>query len=169
MNKTKNKIIEIATYIIVPLLFWVVSPCLGKFFDSLYFNYANVFAKLTTVIISGLLIIVIGTIIVFWTIFLFKTKGHGTPNPILPPKNFIIDGPYKYSRNPMALGGLLILLGESAIYFSPSLLGLTILYGVIIYLNAMFVEEPELINRFGEPYKKYLKNVPRFFPYINKK
>jgi len=169
MNKTKDKIIEIATYIIVPLLFWIVSPCLGKFIDSFYFNYDNIFTNLMLVLILGSIITVIGVILVFWTIILFKTKGQGTPNPKLPPKKFIISGPYKYSRNPMALGGLLILLGESAIYYSPSLLGISILYGVIVYFNAMFVEEPELVKRFGEPYKNYLKSVPRFFPNIFKK
>jgi protein-S-isoprenylcysteine O-methyltransferase Ste14 len=35
---------------------------------------------------------------------------------------------------------------------------------VIIYLNAVFVEEPELLERFGEPYEDYLRRVPRFFP-----
>ena len=64
----------------------------------------------------------------------------------------------------MSLGGLLILLGEAAIYFSPSLLELATLYGVVVYFNAMFIEEPELRTRFGEPYTDYLERVPRFFP-----
>ena len=64
----------------------------------------------------------------------------------------------------MALGGLLVLLGEAVIYYSPSLLGLAILYGVVVYFNAMFIEEPELRERFGEPYTDYLEQVPRFFP-----
>ena len=64
----------------------------------------------------------------------------------------------------MAFGGLLILLGEAAIYYSPSLLGIALLYGLVIYFNAMFFEEPELKKRFGVPYKDYLKQVPRFFP-----
>jgi protein-S-isoprenylcysteine O-methyltransferase Ste14 len=160
----KNKIIEIATYIVVPLLMWVVSPLLGKFLDSLYFRYPDIFAKPVSIIVLGAFMISVGIALVAWTIYLFKTKGQGTPNPKLPPKEFVVSGPYRFSRNPMALGGLLILLGEAAIYYSPSLLGLAILYGVVIYFNAMFIEEPELIERFGEPYKDYLKRVPRFFP-----
>ena len=136
-GRTKDKIIEIATYIIVPLLFWVVSPCLGKFADSFYFNYCNIFSKLILVIILGSIIIAIGIILVFWTILLFKTKGQGTPNPKLPPKKLIIGGPYEYSRNPVALGGLLILLSESAIYHSPSLLGIS------IYVRRKYYNEPE--------------------------
>jgi len=68
----------------------------------------------------------------------------------------------------MALGGAILLFGEVAIYYSLSLLLLTILYVIIIYLNAMFVEEPELKKRFGHSYDQYLKEVPRFFPNIFK-
>ena len=112
--------------------------------------------------------ILIGSIIVGWTIYLFKVKGKGTPNPKLPPKTLIVIGPYKYSRNPMALGGFLTLIGQAGMYYSPSLGGIAILFGIIIYFNAMFVEEPELRKRFGEPYEAYLKQVPRFFPHPSK-
>ena len=160
----KNKVIELATYIIVPFFMWVVSPLLGKFIDTFYFPYPNLFAESFSIVLLGAFIILCGTALVAWTIFLFRTKGQGTPNPKLPPKVFIVSGPYKFSRNPMALGGLLILLGEAAIYYSPSLLILATLYGVIIYFNAMFIEEPELRERFGDPYRDYLERVPRFFP-----
>jgi protein-S-isoprenylcysteine O-methyltransferase Ste14 len=162
MNKTK--VIELATYIIVALAIWVVSPLLGKFIDSFYFHYPNVFADSILFTLFGACIVLLGTILAVWTIILFKTTGRGTPNPKLPPRVFVVSGPYRFSRNPMALGGLLILLGEATIYYSPSLLGIAILYGVVVYLNAKYVEEPELRKRFGEPYADYLKRVPRFFP-----
>ena len=160
----RNKAIEVITYVIVFLAIWVVSPILGKLLDSLYFNYPNVLASSIQIILPGIVIISLGTILALWTIFLFKTKGQGTPNPKLPPKKFIVCGPYKFTRNPMALGGLLILSGEAVFYFSPSLLAIAVLYGVIVYLNAMYVEEPELRIRFGNAYEDYLKQIPRFFP-----
>ena len=152
---SKGKVIELATYIVVALAMWVVSPLLGKFIDSFYFHYPNVLADSISIILFGACVILLGTIL---------TRGQGTPNPKLPPKVFVISGPYRISRNPMALGGLLILLGEAVVYYSPSLLGIAILYGVIVYLNAKSVEEPELRRRFGEQYDDYLKRVPRFFP-----
>jgi protein-S-isoprenylcysteine O-methyltransferase Ste14 len=161
---SKSKFIELATYIGSFLAFWVASPLLGKFIDSFYFPYPSLLAASMLVILGGVFLALIGAVLAFWTIFLFKTKGKGTPNPKLPPKVFIISGPYKISRNPMALGGLLVLLGEAVFYYSPSLLAIAILYGVVIYLNAKFVEEPELKERFGKPYGDYLKRVPRFFP-----
>ena len=127
LNVSKDKVVELATYIVVPLLMWVVSPLLSKFIDSFYFHYPNALADSISIILLGALIILCGTALVAWTIFLFKTKGQGTPNPKLPPKVFVVSGPYRFSRNPMTLGGLLILLGEAAIYYSPSLLGLATL------------------------------------------
>ena len=58
------------------------------------------------------------------------------------------------------VGGLLVLLGESMLYHSPSMLGLALLFGIILYLNAMWVEEPELRVRFSAAYEEYLKLRP---------
>jgi protein-S-isoprenylcysteine O-methyltransferase Ste14 len=66
----------------------------------------------------------------------------------------------------MALGGAVLLLGEVIIYYSLFLLILSTLYVIILYFNAMLIEEPELIKRFGKPYEQYLKDVPRFFPKV---
>jgi protein-S-isoprenylcysteine O-methyltransferase Ste14 len=161
---SKDKVIEAATYVSVSFAIWVASPLLGKFLDSLYFRYPNTLSDSLLIILLGVLVILCGTALAAWTIFLFKTVGQGTPNPILPPKVFVVSGPYRFSRNPMAQGGLLQLLGEAAIYYSPSLLGLAIVFGIVVYFNAMFIEEPALKERFGEPYNEYLERVPRFLP-----
>jgi len=34
----------------------------------------------------------------------------------------------------------------------------------MIYLQIVFLEEPQLKKRFGKPYIDYLKKVPRIFP-----
>jgi protein-S-isoprenylcysteine O-methyltransferase Ste14 len=160
----KNKIIEIATYIVVGLAIWVVSPLMGKFIDTFYFNYPKILTDAPLFMVGGLLLILLGCCLTGWTIWLFKIKGQGTPNPKLPPKTLIISGPYKFSRNPMAFGGFLTLLGEGLVYYSPSLGVIALAFAVIIYLNAMLVEEPELRRRFGAPYEEYLQQAPRFLP-----
>jgi protein-S-isoprenylcysteine O-methyltransferase Ste14 len=160
----RDRAMEVATYIIVFLLIWVISPLLGKFIDSFFFDYPKIFADSPLIILAGILLILPGSILTGWTIYLFKVEGQGTPNPMLPPKRLIVTGPYRFSRNPMAGGGLLTLLGEALVYYSPSLSVIAITYGLIVYLNAIFVEEPELRKRFGTPYEEYLEKVPRFFP-----
>ena len=160
----RDRALEIVTYVGVFLAIWVVSPLAGKFIDTLFFDYPKIFADSPTILGIGILVILTGSIIVGWTIYLFKVKGKGTPNPRLPPKTLIVIGPYKYSRNPMALGGFLTLVGEALVYYSPSLFAIAILFGIIVYFNAMTVEEPELRKRFGSAYETYMKQVPRFFP-----
>ena len=161
----RNRIIEVMTYIIVPIAFLVISPFLGKYIDSKFFNNAQIITSNIYVLSVSILVIICGLSLIFYTIFLFKTIGKGTPNPKIPPKEFVVKGPYKLIRNPMALGGTILLIGESLFYYSIFLFIITVLYTVIIYFNAKFIEEPELIKRFGKPYEDYLKQVPRFFPF----
>jgi protein-S-isoprenylcysteine O-methyltransferase Ste14 len=162
----KERIIEVMTYIIVSAAFLIMSPALGKYLDFIFLKINFIFSPHLIILIPGVLISITGLFLVFWTIFLFKKFGKGTPNPSIPPKALVIKGPYKIVRNPMALGGAILLTGEILIYYSLSLLLLTILYVIILYLNAVFIEEPELKKRFGQPYEEYLKEVPRFFPSI---
>jgi protein-S-isoprenylcysteine O-methyltransferase Ste14 len=162
MNKDTG--VELATYIVVGFAIWVASPLLAKWIDSLYFSYPKILADAPLLLLIGLCLMLLGGGLAIWTIFLFKTEGEGTPNPRLPPRNFVVRGPYKYCRNPMALGGWLILLGEAMFFYSPTLLGISILYAIILYFYIMFEEEPVLRKRFGQPYEDYLTRVPRFFP-----
>jgi protein-S-isoprenylcysteine O-methyltransferase Ste14 len=159
----RDLIVEIATYIIVPTAIFVVSPAVAKLIDSLFWKQ-QLISPHPSLVILGILFMISGMFLAFWTIYLFKTIGKGTPNPSLPPKNMVIAGPYKYCRNPMALGGFFILLGETLLYYSPSMLGLTLLYAVILTLYVIYEEEPKLKKRFGAEYEAYLKSVPRFFP-----
>jgi protein-S-isoprenylcysteine O-methyltransferase Ste14 len=160
----RGKIIEFATYVVVFLAMAVISPILAKWLDSLYLPPSSVLADSPVLLVIGACIALPGMGLVMWTIFLFRTLGRGTPNPKLPPKELVTSGPYQYTRNPMALGGFYFLLGEAAIYASPSLLGISILFAIILYCNAVWIEEPELQRRFGAPYSEYLRRVPRFLP-----
>ncbi|MFH1851219.1 MAG: isoprenylcysteine carboxylmethyltransferase family protein [Candidatus Neomarinimicrobiota bacterium] len=160
----RNKIIEITTYIVVATAIWVVSPALGKYIDTFYFPYPKLLADSPATLLAGFGVILIGVILAVRTIVLFKTEGGGTPNPKLPPRNFVVSGPYRISRNPMAVGGFFTLVGESIVYYSPSLAGISLLFAIILYFNTRFIEEPELRRRFGAPYEEYLRRVPRFFP-----
>jgi len=60
----------------------------------------------------------------------FVEQGKGTPAPIDPPKLLVTSGPYRFVRNPMYVGGVLILLGESILFASIVLL----LYLCLIWL-----------------------------------
>jgi protein-S-isoprenylcysteine O-methyltransferase Ste14 len=112
----------------------------------------------------GIIILAVAAPIYVWCFALFLTRGRGTPLPFAPPSEFVGQGPYLYSRNPMALSvicgaiGLSLLLG--------SLLGL-VLSGALAFILHLYIsrrEEPELVRRFGESYVGYCMRVPRWVP-----
>jgi len=92
-------------------------------------------------------------------------KARTTINPLKPAKTsaMVTCGIYRYSRNPMYFGLLLILCGW-AIYLSHPLafLGLP---AFVAYLNRFQIipEERLLSEKFGAQYSAYRKSVRRWF------
>ena len=90
--------------------------------------------------------------------------GEGTPAPWDPTRRLVLHGPYRYVRNPMMIGVMLILLAEALLLQSP---GIAIWFAVFLLLNGFYlprVEEKGLEQRFGEDYRQYKANVPRWIP-----
>ena len=61
----------------------------------------------------GFLPMALGAAIYFWCAWDFATAGQGTPAPIDPPKHLVVRGLYRFVRNPMYAGVLLLLAGEA--------------------------------------------------------
>ena len=97
-----------------------------------------------------------------WCAWDFTFKGRGTPAPIDPPKELVARGLYCFVRNPMYLGGLLIVLGHFLWFQSLWLLlyagGLFLMFHFFVVLY----EEPTLRKSFGESYVRYCQSVPRW-------
>ena len=64
----------------------------------------------------AILIFILGLYLVVWVSVAFVRIGQGTPIPIEPPTRLVIVGPYRYLRNPMYTGALLMVLAD-ALYF----------------------------------------------------
>jgi len=92
-------------------------------------------------------------------------RGDGTPFPFVPTRRLLTDGPYRYCRNPMALGAIFWLAGWAFLANSP-----TAMYGgVAVFAAAIFtyhklIEEKELEERFGEHYRNYRATTPFLIP-----
>jgi protein-S-isoprenylcysteine O-methyltransferase Ste14 len=114
--------------------------------------------------VLGLGIIAAGAAILGWCVRDFATKGRGTLAPVDPPKQLVVQGLYRYVRNPMYLGVLLLLLGQTTFFQSLVLLQYAIVWFVIVNLIVLFYEEPALRRRFGESYDRYYHSVHRWLP-----
>jgi protein-S-isoprenylcysteine O-methyltransferase Ste14 len=92
----------------------------------------------------------------------FANIGKGTLAPVDPPKVLVVRGLYRYTRNPMYLAVVVVLLSESLFFDSLRLL---IYAGTVFLAFHLFVivyEEPHLRTLFGASYEEYSKSVPRW-------
>ncbi|HEY8185049.1 MAG TPA: isoprenylcysteine carboxylmethyltransferase family protein [Pyrinomonadaceae bacterium] len=112
----------------------------------------------------GVLPILIGAAFYFWCAWDFTFTGRGTPAPIDPPKELVARGLYRYVRNPMYVGVLSILFGEALLFASQRLFVYAGIVFVCFFLFVVLYEEPTLRQRFGESYRQYCRNVPRWIP-----
>ena len=105
-----------------------------------------------------------GAVLCVWTAKLLTKHGDGTPAPWDPPRKLVIIGPYRYVRNPMISGVLLVLLAEALLFQSWPITAWMILFfaGNAIYFP--LVEEKGLEKRFGDEYLRYKARVPRWIP-----
>ena len=129
-------------------------------------NYTkNIFPKIEVKneFIFGSFMIISGLIIILSAIILFK-KYQTTITPLNPSNatKLITDGIYKFSRNPMYLGLLLVLLGVSII-LNP-IGGLFLIPLFILYLNFFQIipEENAMVDLFKDEFLDYKKNVRRW-------
>ncbi|MGI9521440.1 MAG: methyltransferase family protein [Hyphomicrobiaceae bacterium] len=115
--------------------------------------------------LAGLLFAAAGLTLMIWTVRLFAIAGGGgTPAPWDPIKNFIVLGPYRYMRNPMLTGPSLILVAEALLMQSTPVLLWMIAFVVLNTIYFALWEEPQLEKRFGDAYRDYKRNVPRWIP-----
>jgi protein-S-isoprenylcysteine O-methyltransferase Ste14 len=113
----------------------------------------------------GIVPLVLGACIGLYCIFAFAWTGRGTPAPFDPPRDLVVQGIYRYTRNPMYWGGFLILLGQWALFGTHwTALIYTAGFMALAHLLVWFHEEPALRRKFGEAYSDYCRNVPRWMP-----
>ncbi len=99
----------------------------------------------------------------FWD---FTFKGHGTPNPIDPPRELVTTGLYRHVRNPIYVGVLTIIIGHFLWFKTLWMLAYAIVVFLVFHLFVTLYEEPTLKRKFGTAYEKYCKSVPRWIPKI---
>ena len=114
-------------------------------------------------LLAGCILIVIGILVLVWATRIFRTEGEGTPVPTDPPSRLVSSGLYQYSRNPIYLADVAILLG---IFLARGHLALLLYAGLVFLgLHAWVVvhEEPRLRDRLGEDWEAYVQRVLRWF------
>jgi protein-S-isoprenylcysteine O-methyltransferase Ste14 len=115
-------------------------------------------------VLIGAALIAAGLALWVWTVRLFMRIGRGTLAPWDPTRHLVVAGPYTRVRNPMITAVLAVLLGEAALFGSTALLIWCALFFGINWVWFVLYEEPGLERRFGDEYRAYRRNVPRWIP-----
>jgi protein-S-isoprenylcysteine O-methyltransferase Ste14 len=113
---------------------------------------------------AGALLIALGVAGLLWCGWHFAVSGRGTPAPFDPPRRLVVQGLYRFVRNPMYVSVAAILLGESLFFSSRALLGYLVACWLFIHLFVVLYEEPTLREKFGGDYEEYCKRVRRWIP-----
>jgi protein-S-isoprenylcysteine O-methyltransferase Ste14 len=117
----------------------------------------------------GVAVLIIGLTLAVWCIATFVVRGHGTPAPFDPPRKLVAAGPYRHVRNPMYVGGGLVLLAFGIIQASPAIVLFVPVWWLLFHLFVVLYEEPVLRAKFGRDYEEYCRRTPRWIPRMTRR
>jgi protein-S-isoprenylcysteine O-methyltransferase Ste14 len=112
-------------------------------------------------------VVAAGIVVTTWSAVPFL-QAKGTPVPFNPPPTLVTTAPYRFARNPMVTGVILILIGIGFAVRSVSLVFVP-LYLLVNVWELRQIEEPELVRRFGDEYLEYRQRTPMFFPRLKRR
>jgi len=117
----------------------------------------------SVVIVLGALAALAGTVLRVWgAAYLgYNTVHHGD----MQAGAVMADGPFRYLRNPLYLGGWFMMLAVTLL-MTPSGALFTIVLMTIFFLRLILGEEVFLGHQLGQPYEVYLRSVPRLIPHL---
>jgi protein-S-isoprenylcysteine O-methyltransferase Ste14 len=110
---------------------------------------------------AGILISLIGLSLIVMANMLFRRTGQ-EPAPWTPTPELLLEGPYRFTRNPMYLGLTLIQVGLGLAVNNLWISLLAVPALLVVHFIAVLPEERYLTKKFGKNYKAYLAKVRRY-------
>jgi protein-S-isoprenylcysteine O-methyltransferase Ste14 len=112
----------------------------------------------------GLAVFLAGSVVGLWSMWSMSVVGRGTPLPAATARELVVVGPYRFVRNPMAVAGAVQTVGVGLWLGSWSVL-VAALTGCLVWNQYIRPgEEADLLARFGEPYRRYSREVSCWIP-----
>ena len=110
---------------------------------------------------AALLLVALGLWYVFRANVIFRRAG--TPfQPWRPTRTIAAQDIYARTRNPMYQGFLLLVLGIAVVFRSDGGVLMLLPAAMLIHYGVVLREERYLERRFGEGYRRYIAEVPRY-------
>ncbi len=124
----------------------------------------NLVLRIPSIWMIGLFPLLLGVGLYLWCAGAFTFIGKGTPAPIDAPKVLVVQGLYRWVRNPMYIAVLSVVIGEAILFRSILLAEYALVLWGVFHMFVVFVEEPSLRSQFGASYETYFRTVPRWLP-----
>jgi protein-S-isoprenylcysteine O-methyltransferase Ste14 len=116
----------------------------------------------------GFAVALLGEAVRFWGVSIAGTETRTTGS--VGGTHLFVDGPFGYVRNPLYVGNMAMYLGVGVMAnaLTPYLLIFALAFFLLQYSLIVEKEEKYLSMTFGDEYKRYVENVPRFLPRLTK-
>lgn len=133
------------------------------FYISLFIPSPRVFDNYWRALAIGISVAFVGQLIRAMTIGLAYII-RGGKNRRVYAEDLVTDGLFSHCRNPLYVGNILMLLGLG--FIANSLIYLLIVFPLFVFIYQAIVraEEDFLLNKFGDAYKAYTRDVNRWLP-----
>ena len=141
------------TLFLIPVLI----VCVERWIDMPEFSFAGQ-------LIVAVILFCVATSISMPAAFTMARIGRGTPLPMDCAPKLVVSGPYRYLRNPMAVGGLLQGFAVGLGWGSWSVLCYVLVGMVVWNYYVRPLEEADLKQRFGDSYIGYCQQVRCWLP-----
>ncbi len=111
--------------------------------------------------LAGIIFVAVGWAVTLWSERVIESYGTAL-HCMKKPTTLVIDGPFRYSRNPFYLGYLIIIIGVAVMLGS-----LVAFIGPLIFISIISIvtipnEEAKLQQTFSSEYVEYRRRVRRW-------
>jgi protein-S-isoprenylcysteine O-methyltransferase Ste14 len=104
----------------------------------------------------------LGAFLLLWCVKEFYVVGKGTLAPWTPPRELVVTGPFRFSRNPIYIAVVLIILGWALAFHSLPLVVFALATLLVFHLRVVLGEESWLARTHGNRWIEYRERVPRW-------
>ncbi|MGP3536217.1 methyltransferase family protein [Microbacterium sp. RD1] len=119
------------------------------------------------VVAAGAVVFAVATALGLWSAAVMSALGAGTPLPSRTATRFVIAGPYRFVRNPMAVAGIVQGLAVGAMLSSWLVVAYALCGSLVWNYAVRPLEEQDLETRFGEPHRLYRARVRCWWPRVH--
>ena len=111
--------------------------------------------------VIGLIVVASGVAMMFFAAAIFQER-ETTKNPYGEPTKFVVQAPYTWTRNPMYLSFVMVLLGLAIFFESIAMLLAPAVFYAVIDRMVIPREEETMERLFGQDYVAYKERVRRW-------